>query len=253
MKFMQGKTIRCNGKSISKSIDEDLKQRMIHSKLANQVKIHFPPSVSDSPDAYEEIRISANDGERTAYTTICLSRIFKDNGQPDPEPEALPEEAKFKMIMAEFTPLMHIESLLPSPLDLITFRITDINGHYMPTVFPKFTNYYDSIVWSADHFPHTFKIYEHNVTAEGEEKILSKQWSSHFFKSGTVKSRLKGYRHGKVKYETSLNTTLYNRDFLGLEWGTIVLQNPQNLTAYCLLDRDFEYQVYDIVAKNDAP
>lgn len=132
---MQGKTIRCNGKSISKSIDEDLKQRMIHSKLANQVKIHFPPSVSDSPDAYEEIRISANDGERTAYTTICLSRIFKDNGQPDPEPEALPEEAKFKMIMAEFTPLMHIESLLPSPLDLITFRITDINGHYMPTVF----------------------------------------------------------------------------------------------------------------------
>ena len=33
---------------------------------ANQVKIHFPPSVSDSPDAYEEIRISANDGERTA-------------------------------------------------------------------------------------------------------------------------------------------------------------------------------------------
>lgn len=250
---MQGKTIRCNGKSISKSIDEDLKQRMIHSKLANQVKIHFPPSVSDSPDAYEEIRISANDGERTAYTTICLSRIFKDNGQPDPEPEALPEEAKFKMIMAEFTPLMHIESLLPSPLDLITFRITDINGHYMPTVFPKFTNYYDSIVWSADHFPHTFKIYEHNVTAEGEEKILSKQWSSHFFKSGTVKSRLKGYRHGKVKYETSLNTTLYNRDFLGLEWGTIVLQNPQNLTAYCLLDRDFEYQVYDIVAKNDVP
>lgn len=159
MKFMQGKTIRCNGKSISKSIDEDLKQRMIHSKLANQVKIHFPPSVSDAPDAYEEIRISANDGERTAYTTICLSRIFKDNGQPDPEPEALPEEAKFKMIMAEFTPLMHIESLLPSPLDLITFRITDINGHYMPTGFPKFTNYYDSIVWSADHFPHTFKIY----------------------------------------------------------------------------------------------
>lgn len=56
-----------------------------------------------------------------------------------------------------------------------------------------------------------------------------------------------------MEYETSLNTTLYNRDFLELEWGTIVLQNPQNLTAYCLLDRDFEYQVYDIVAKNDAP
>lgn len=219
----------------------------------NQVKIHFPPSVSDAPDAYEEIRISANDGERTAYTIICLSRTFKNEEQPKPEPETLPEEAKFKMIMAEYTPLMHIESPLPAPLDLVTFRITDINGHYMPVGFPEFTHYYDSIVWSADNFPHTFKIYENKVTAEGVEEHLSAQWSSHFFKSGTVKSHLKGYRHGKVEYETSLNTTLYVRDFLGLEWGTIVLQKPKNLTAYCRLDRDFEYKVYDIVAKNDAP
>ena len=47
--------------------------------------------------------------------------------------------------------------------------------------------------------------------------------------------------------------TLYERDFLGLQWGIIVLQKPENLTAYCLLDRDYEYKVYDIVATNDAP
>lgn len=47
--------------------------------------------------------------------------------------------------------------------------------------------------------------------------------------------------------------TLYERDFLGLQWGIIVLQKPENLTAYCLLDRDYEYKVCDIVATNDAP
>ena len=54
-----------------------------------------------------------------------------------------------------------------------------------------------------------------------------------------------GYRKGKVEYETSLAVRLYERDFLGIEWGTIVLQSPQNLTTYCLLDTDYEYQVYD--------
>lgn len=220
---------------------------------ANLLKIHFPRHVSEAPDAYEEITMSTNDGNRTARAIICLSRIFKDEGQPDPKPEVLPEEAKFKIIMAEFTPLMNIESPLPAPLDVITFRITDINGQYRPVGFPEFTHYYDSIVWSADDFPHTFKVYENKVTAGGPEEHLSTQWSSHFFKSGTIKSHLKGYRHGKVKYEASLHTTLYNRDFLGLQWGTIVLQKPENLTAYCRLDRDYEYKVYDIVAKNGAP
>ena len=64
---------------------------------------------------------------------------------------------------------------------------------------------------------------------------------------------MKGYRDGKVEYETSLHTTLYDRDFLGLEWGTVILQNPKNLTAYCLLDKNYEYKLYDIVAKNYAP
>ncbi len=220
----------------------------------NQVKIHFPPSTSDDIAlAHEEIRISANDGERKVYTLICLCRINNDDGPTDPQPEGLPAEAKFKMIMAKYTPFMRIESPLPAPLDLITFRITDINGKYSPIGFPEFTHYYDSIVWSADDYPHTFKVYENKVSEEGTEKHITTQWSSNFFKSGTVKSHLKGYRDGKVEYETSLNTTLYNRDFLGLEWGTITLQNPKNLTAYCLLDRKYEYKLYDIVAKDFDP
>lgn len=218
----------------------------------NRVKIYFPPSVSDAPDAYKEILISAKDGKITARSIISLTRSFKDIEQPESQQEALPEEVKFKMIMAEYMPFMHIESPLPAPLDFITFRITDIHGQYSSLSSLEFIHYYDSIVWSADNFPHTFKVYENKVTEEVGEHISTK-WSSSFFKSGTVKSHLKGYRQGKVKYETSLHTTLYNRDFLGLEWGTVVLQKPENLTHYCRLNRDYEYKVYDIVAKNNAP
>lgn len=57
----------------------------------------------------------------------------------------------------------------------------------------------------------------------------------------------------KVEYETSHRITLYDRDFLGLEWGAINLQKPTNLTAYCLLDRNYEYKLYDIVAKGYNP
>lgn len=149
--------------------------------------------------------------------------------------------------------LTRIESPLPAPLDLITFRITDINGEYSPIDIPEFTHYYDSIVWSADDFPHTFKVAENKVSAESAETHITTQWSSHFFKSGTVKSHLKGYRDGKVEYETSHRITLYDRDFLGLEWGAINLQKPTNLTAYCLLDRNYEYKLYDIVAKGYNP
>lgn len=192
----------------------------------NQVKIHFSPSTSDDVAlAHEEIQISANDGERKVYTLICFSRVFNEEGPTDPQPEGLPEEAKFKMIMSEYTPFMRIESPLPAPLDLITFRITDVNGEYSPIGFPEFTHYYDSIVWSADDYPHTFKVYENKVSAEGSETHITTQWSSHFFKSGTVKSHLKGYRDGKVEYETSHRITLYDRDFWDLNGAQLIYRS----------------------------
>lgn len=115
----------------------------------NRVKIHFPPIASEASDAYEEIRISATDGGRKASTIISLTRTFKE-GQPDPKPQTLPDEAKFKLKVEKYSPFMRIESPLPAPLDLVTFRITDLDGNYTALGFPKFTEYYDSIVWSAD-------------------------------------------------------------------------------------------------------
>lgn len=218
---------------------------------ANRLKIHFPPCASDAPEAYEEITVTAPDGKRKATTVICLTRTFEAGEQPDPN--AVPDAAKFKMTNAGFTPFMHIDSPLPAPLDLITFRITDINDHYTPIGMPDFTQYYDSIVWSADAFPHTFRVYESETTADATEQHFTSQWSSHFFRKGTITTRLKGYIGGEVRYETAFKLNLYERDFLGLEWGTIVLQKPENLTDYCLLDTDYEYQTNDITAIGANP
>lgn len=45
---------------------------------ANRLKIHFPPYISDVPEVYKGIKISANDGKRKARAIICLYRTFKD-------------------------------------------------------------------------------------------------------------------------------------------------------------------------------
>lgn len=217
---------------------------------ANKLRIHFPYNVSDAPEVSEEITIIGRDGKKKATAIIVLTRTFEGGEQPGPE--AVPEAAKFKMHISDVEPFMHLDSPLPAPTDLISFRITDINGNYTHFGFPEYTHYYDSIVWSADDLPHTFKVYEGYVTEGISEQHFITQWSSHFFKKGTVKTRLKGYSQGKVAYETSLDVSLCERDFLGIEWGVVVLQKPANLTTYCLLDRNYEYTVYDVTAKDGA-
>lgn len=220
----------------------------------NKVKIHFPYNVSGTQPASEEITVIGRDGKAKATAVIGLTRTF-ESGEPgeQPEPEPVPDAAKFKMKRSGFTTFMQIESYFPAPLDLLTFRITDINDNYTPLGFPDYTQYYDSIVWSADDMPHTFRIYERVVAEGGTEQNFTPQWSSNFFRSGTIKTHLKGYYEGKVGYETSLDVDLHARDFLGIEWGPVVLLNPQNLTTYCLLDTTYEYQVNDILAIGENP
>lgn len=218
---------------------------------ADKIKIHFPQYFSDKWEVSKEITITGREGKSKARAVIGLTRTFDDGNQPDSDP--VPEAAKFKLITAGFSPFMHLDTPFPAPLDLMTFRITDIKDSYSPLGFPEYVQYYDSIVWSADGFPHTFKVYENEVTAGGAEQNFCSQWSSHFFRSGIIKMHLKGYYEGEVKYDTSLDLDLYERDFLGIEWGPVVLLNPKNLTTYCLLDNTYEYQVNDILAIGENP
>lgn len=216
----------------------------------NRLRIHLPYDCSGAPEASETISVSGSNGSQKAVSTVCLTRTFDSEGQPEPP---RPDGSGFRLTVAGFRPFMQIDSPLPAPLDLVTFRITDADGKFTPVGFPEFTQHYDSIVWSADGLPNTFRVYESNATEQETEKHLSAQWSSHFFKSGTIKNHLRGYRNGKVEYEASLDLILYERDFMGLEWGPVVLQKPQNLTAYCRLNTDYEYQLNDITEKDGNP
>ncbi|MCM1484319.1 MAG: hypothetical protein NC043_08270, partial [Muribaculaceae bacterium] len=86
------------------------------------------------------------------------------------------------------------------------------------------------------------------------EEHFSSQWSTHFFKSGEIKNRLKGYRDGEVVYSTLLTTYLYERDFLCYDWveGSFAIAKPSNQGIYCLLDKRYEYTALDAQMMNDV-
>lgn len=68
-----------------------------------------------------------------------------------------------------------------------------------------------------------FRVYESNIMEGGMEIYFVMEWSLYFFKSGIIKNYLKGYCKGKVEYEILFVVRLYECDFLGIEWGIIVL------------------------------
>lgn len=58
---------------------------------ANQVKIHFPQYVSDAQSAYEEIRISANDGEKRFILLSVCPETLKTKGIQTPNLRLYPK------------------------------------------------------------------------------------------------------------------------------------------------------------------
>ncbi|MCM1349259.1 MAG: hypothetical protein NC338_07600 [Firmicutes bacterium] len=215
------------------------------------VKCHFPEDASGREPAWDQITISAMHGKEVVNTILHVERSFGEL-VPEPGAEELADNYKFKLVQGSLMPFMNDDFGAPAPFDNITYRITDFYGRHQVFGFPEFTQPYDSIVWCADGFPNTVRIYERRNTATSAEEHFSSQWSTHFFKSGEVKHQLKGYRHGEVIYSTSLTTYLYERDFLCYDWneGSVVLQNPGNTGIYCQLDSRYEYQAGHTQEKN---
>jgi len=206
---------------------------------ANKVKCHFPYDDSGSPEATEHITISAQKGNKVIESILSIARTF-DYTQQD-----LPDRYKFKLTQAGFTSFMNDDFALPAPFDLLTFRITGYNGEYSSLGFPEYVQHYDSIVWSGKDLPNTLKIYDKMQKEDSNGERLSSQWSSHFFKNGTVYTYLKGYRNGRVEFADTLSITLYERDFLCFDWeeGSVLLTDPKSVNIYCPLDSKYEYQV----------
>ena len=216
-----------------------------------QVMCHFPQDASGKPEAMEQITISAKRGKETVSTILIVKRTFGEL-RPGTEPEELSDKYKFKLVRAGLMPFMYDDFTVPAPFDNIIYRVTDYYERYQTMGFPEFTQHYDSIVWCADGFPNTVRVYERQNTDISTEEHFSSQLSTHFFKSGEIKNQLKGYREGKVIYSTSLTTYLYERDFLCYDWveGSFAIANPSNHGIYCLLDKRYEYMAFDTQEMN---
>ncbi len=208
-----------------------------------QVKCHFPKETSSKETVSDQITISAKNGKEVVNTILYVKRFF-DDSLSGSDTEELADKYKFKLVQSGFTPFMYDDFGTPAPFDNISYQITDYQGRYQVFGFPEFTQYYDSIVWCADGFPNTLRVYERYNMATSTEEHFSSQWSTHFFTNADVKSQLKGYREGNVVYSTSLTTHLYERDFLCYDWieGSVVIANPSHNGIYCLLDKRYEYQ-----------
>ncbi|WP_305156253.1 hypothetical protein [uncultured Muribaculum sp.] len=216
-----------------------------------KVKCHFPEDASGKPEAMEQITISAKNGKVVVNTILLVKRTFGEL-KPEPDSEELPDEYKFKLVKAGLMPFMNNDFTVPAPFDNIIYRVTDYYERYQPFGFPEFTQHYDSIVWCADGFPNTVRIYERHNSYTTNEEHFNSQLSTYFFKSGEIKNQLKGYLDGKVVYSTSLTTYLYERDFLCYDWveGSFAIANPSNHGIYCLLDKKYEYTALDAQVMN---
>ncbi len=212
---------------------------------------HFPVDNSGKQSELEHFTVSASIGGQMCNTSIRIVRTF---GEPSTNPgtEELPDKYKFKLVKGALIPFMNDDFGAPAPFDNISYRITDYYERYQVFGFPEFTHHYDSIVWCADGFPNTVRVYERQNGATSTEEHFSSQFSTYFFKSGEIKNQLKGYRDGKVVYSTTSTTYLYERDFLCYDWieGSFAIANPSNHGIYCLLDQRYEYTAMDTQIKN---
>ncbi len=225
----------------------------IISPLTDKIRLvsndHNGPLFKDviPKDEFNYITHAMSPGEELRYALI-LANVYKKGLQKLEfviyKTGEVPDKYKFKLTQGALMPFMNEDFGAPAPFDNITYQITDFYDRHQVLGFPEFTQPYDSIVWCADGFPNTVRVYESQNTATSTEEHFSSQWSTHFFRSGEIKNQLKGYRGGEVIYSTSLTTYLYERDFLCYDWveGSVVLANPTTSGIFCLLDKRYEYQ-----------
>lgn len=210
----------------------------------NKVRCHFPEDASGKEPVADQITIFAEKGDVVVNTILYVERSFGEL-IPDDDAGEVPDKYKFKLAEGTLMPFMNGDFSVPAPFDNLSYRITDYYDRFQ-VFFPEFVQYYDSIVWCADGFPDTERIYNRQNTATSAEEHFTSQWSTHFFKEGRVRSRLNGYRDGKVVYSSELDTDLYERDFLCYDWtaGSVVIANPGKDGIYCLLDKKYEYSAW---------
>lgn len=183
----------------------------------------------------------ANPPADASNITYVLIKIISDT--PHADPEDLPEEAKFKLKMAQLTPFMDLDTPVAAPFDFLTFQILDHKDEYTFPETPEFLKYYDLIEMSSPALPGTYCVYKKSATENGTRENFTSQWGSYFYDKFDFEICLKGYKDEKLIYQYSMTQTMRERDFIGVDWknGSIVLANPTTNCIYNILDTRYEF------------
>lgn len=137
-----------------------------------------------------------------------------------PDVIGIPDNARFKLSLYSFKPSYIDENEdttffpYPAPFDFIGFRMTQNDNQFSPFGSQQY-QYYDSIVWSSDQHPDTYRVFEQT----NNSMYLTTQWGSHFFDTGKHTVYLTGYRNGDTVHSDSVTFELKDRDFLGFAWS----------------------------------
>lgn len=196
----------------------------------------------------------ANSPSGDSNITYTLLRIISDIPTDTPEPDELPEEAKFMLKMVELAPFMELDSQTAAPFDFLTFHILNHRGEYDFPNMPEFLQYYDTIIMSSPVLPDTFCIYSHGKDEYGTETKFTSQWSSYFYEKEDFPIYLKGYRDGELIYEYSMTQVMRERDFLGVDWknGSVELNDPENIYTYNILDTRHKFLLSETQKRNNT-
>lgn len=192
----------------------------------------------------------------SAYGTDCtykLIEVISDTLVTAQQPDELPEEAKFKLKMGQLEPFMHMDTPMPAPFDLLTFKLVDYQDEYNFLYGNAvFLQYYDSIVVSSPVMPDTYRVFQQSCDENGCGSRYIPQWSSYFFEKSDFQLCLKGYKGGKVIYEYSMDQMMQERDFLCVDWscGIYAMANPRTACIYCVLDSRYEFLLTDTQMRN---
>ena len=192
----------------------------------------------------------------SAYGTDCtykLIEVISDTLVTAQQPDELPEEAKFKLKMGQLEPFMHMDTPMPAPFDLLTFKLVDYQDEYNFLYGNAvFLQYYDSIVVSSPVMPDTYRVFQQSCDENGCGSRYIPQCSSYFFEKSDFQLCLKGYKGGKVIYEYSMEQMMQERDFLCVDWtcGIYAMANPLTACIYCVLDSRYEFLLTDTQMRN---
>ncbi|MCI8999244.1 MAG: hypothetical protein HFJ95_09685 [Muribaculaceae bacterium] len=193
-------------------------------------------------DASNVIALRCLKGGVGSYTEVSESReLYVTSQTNEPvrlEYKYMPEIPKFEFYMT-----MQTANVVTSPFELVTFCIIDKEHNWSPLLDDRY-KYYDSIVWDSSLYPGSLRVYMNESGADGTQQKSLSQWSTYFYNKGVTRTRLRGYRDGKVVHSDSMAINLHPRDFLCFDWAkTDISLTESNFTAYCLLDKSTEFIV----------